>query len=277
MSTGSWREHAYHALLWVVALLFFSPVAWIVLSSFKGAADLLAVPPKLVFAPTLENYHSLFARPNFAASLANSVVISVSAVLIAVAVSFLAAFCFSRFKPKLTGFLMFLLLSIRMLPGSAAILPVYLMYVAFGWKDTYGGIILFYAMFSIPFSVWILKGFLDGVSTRFDETALASGASWGHIMLRVALPQVVPGLIAAFIFNLVFVWNEFLFDYIIGGRVTQTIPVLLGTGLYSEGGVNWGFISALTSIYLIPPVLVVYAFQRYLLAGMTFGTVRGEV
>lgn len=271
------RQRLYHAVLWAVALLFFAPVAWIVLSSFKSPDDLLAVPPKLVFAPTLDNYRDLFGRAEFAQQLLNSFVISVSAVVIAVAVSFLAAFCFSRFKPRGTAFLMFLLLSIRMLPGSAAILPVFLMYVAFGWKDTYGGMILFYAMFSIPFSVWILKGFLDSVSTRFDETALANGASWGHVIGRVVLPQVVPGLVAAFIFNMIFVWNEFLFNYIIGGRRTTTIPVALSTGLYSQGGVDWAFISALTTIYLIPPVAAVYLFQRFLLAGMTFGTVRGEV
>ncbi len=271
------RQRLYHLLLWLVALVFFAPVAWIILCSFKTPDDLLAAPPKLLFVPTLANYRDLFARPGFGQQLLNSLVISVSAVVIAVAVSFLAAFCFSRFKPAGTGFLMFLLLSIRMLPGSAAILPVFLMYVAFGWKDTYSGVILFYAMFSIPFSVWILKGFLDSVSPRFDETALANGASWGHVIVRVVLPQVVPGLVAAFIFNMIFVWNEFLFNYIIGGRQTSTIPVALSTQLYSEGGVDWTFISALTTVYLIPPIAAVYLFQRFLLAGMTFGTVRGEV
>ena len=204
-------------------------------------------------------------------------VLSVAAVLIAVAVSFLAAFSFSRFKPPGTNFLMFLLLSIRMLPGSAAILPVYLMYVGFGWKDTYAGMILFYAMFSIPFSVWILKGFIDGVSPRFDETGIVNGASWLRIITRTILPQVMPGVIAASIFNFIFVWNEFLFNYIIGGISTSNIPVALASGLYSNGGVDWTFISALTSVYIVPPILVVYFFQRYLLVGMTFGTVRGEV
>jgi len=271
------KSALYYGVLWLVALLFFSPVAWIILSSFKTRSDLLAVPPKLIFSPTLRNYVALFHRSDFLSQLSNSFVISVSAVIIAVVTSFLAAFCFSRFRPKGTDFLMFLLLSIRMLPGAAVIVPVFLMYVAFGWKDTYAGMILFYAMFSIPFSVWILKGFIDGVSTRFDETGLVNGASWFHIMFRIVLPQVVPGLIAAFIFNLIFVWNEFLFNYIIGGRTTTMIPVALSTGLYSSGGVDWTFISTLTTVYLIPPVVAIYVFQKYLLIGMTFGTVRGEV
>ncbi len=272
------RARLYHVVLWIVSLIFFSPVAWIILSSFKTRGDILATPPKLIFTPTLDNYIDLFVNNRgFLLQLTNSVVLSVSAVVIAVFVSFLAAFCFSRFKPKGTDFLMFLLLSIRMLPGPAVILPVYLMYVAFGWKDNHLAMILFYAMFSIPFSVWILKGFLDGVSTRFDETGRVNGGSWLHIIFKVVLPQVKPGLIAAFIFNIIFVWNEFLFNFIIGGVSTQNIPYALAVGAYSDGGLNWTFISALTSIYILPPVLFIYFFQKYLLVGMTFGTVRGEV
>jgi multiple sugar transport system permease protein len=271
------RRHLYHAVLWLVALIFFSPVAWIALASFKSRDDILAVPPKLLFSPTVENYVTLFHGYAFLQKVENSFVISVAAVALAVLMSFLAAFCFSRFRPRGTDLLMFALLSMRMLPGAAVIVPVFLMYVAFGWKDSYLGIILFYATFSIPFSVWILKGFIDGVSARFDETALANGASWFHVMFKVVLPQVTPGLIAAFIFNAIFVWNEFLFNYIIGGITTTMIPVALSSGLNSSGGVDWTFVSTLSTAYIVPPVLAIYFFQKYLLIGMTFGTVRGEV
>lgn len=272
------RQRLYYGVLWAISALFFAPVAWIVLSSFKTRSDILAVPPKVIFEPTIANYVDLFSRnTSFLSQLANSVFLSVASVTLAVAVSFLAAFCFSRLKPKLTDFLMFLLLSIRMLPGPAVILPVYLMYVGFGWKDSHLWLMLFYAMFSIPFSVWILKGFLDGVSQRFDETGRVNGGSWFHVIFQVVLPQVKPGLIAAFIFNMIFVWNEFLFNFIIGGVSTQNIPYALSVGAYSDGGLNWTFIAALTTIYIIPPILFIYLFQKYILVGMTFGTVRGEV
>lgn len=277
MNTARIRQYGYYTLLWVVSLFFAAPIGWIVLSSFKTRDDILAVPPKLLFTPTLENYTDLFARQSLFLQLFNSVFLSVVAVVLAVVVSFLAAFCFSRFKPKGTDFLMFLLLSIRMLPGPAVILPVYLMYAGFGWKDSHLWLVLFYTMFSIPFSVWILKGFLDGVSVRFDETGIVNGGSWFHVIFRVVLPQVKPGLIAAFIFNLIFVWNEFLFNFIIGGVSTQNIPYALAVGTYSDGGLNWTFISAMTTIYVIPPIVFIYVFQKYLLVGMTFGTVRGEV
>ncbi len=272
-----WRKHAYHILLWVIALIFFAPILWIVMGAFKTTDGILAVPPQLVFTPTLDNFIDLFQRPNVGRYLVNSIMMSAASVSIAIVVAFLAAYGFSRFKPAGTNFLLFMLLSIRMVPAAAVVVPVSLMYAALQWKDTYFGMIMFYAMFSIPFSVWILKGFVDGVSQRYDETALINGGSRWHIIFRVILPQIAPGLVAAFIFNLIFVWNEFLFSLLLGGRDTTTIPVSFSTDLYSDGGVDWTFIASMATVYMIPPILAMLFFQKYLLVGMTFGTVRGEV
>jgi multiple sugar transport system permease protein len=277
MRRKGWRQTAYHLLLWLVALVFFSPVLWIIMASFKTKNDILATPPKFIFTPTLANFQDFFSRPNVFESFKNSLLISITAMLIALAVSFLAAYCFSRFQPRGTNFLMFMLLSIRMVPAAAVVVPIYLMYTSVGWKDTWFGMIMFYAMFSIPFTVWILKGFIDGVSLRYDETGLVNGASRFHVLFRVVLPQILPGLVAAFIFNLIFVWNEFLFNYIIGGRTTTMIPVILSQDMYSDSGVDWPLVATLMTVYMIPPIVMVYLFQKYLLVGMTFGTVRGEV
>jgi multiple sugar transport system permease protein len=272
-----WRKHAYHILLWVIALIFFAPILWIIIGAFKTTDGILAVPPQFVFTPTLDNFTDLFQRPNVGRYLGNSIIMSAASVSIAIVVAFLAAYAFSRFKPAGTNFLLFMLLSIRMVPAAAVVVPVSLMYATLQWKDTYFGMIMFYAMFSIPFSVWILKGFVDGVSQRYDETALINGGSRWHIIFRVILPQIAPGLVAAFIFNLIFVWNEFLFSLLLGGRDTTTIPVSFSTDLYSDGGVDWTFIASMATVYMIPPILAMLFFQKYLLVGMTFGTVRGEV
>jgi multiple sugar transport system permease protein len=267
----------YHILLWFIALIFFSPVLWIFISAFKSKDVLLSIPPKWAFAPTFDNFIATFTGNQFGPNLVNSVAISFSAVLIALVVSFLAAYSFSRYKPKGTDFMMFLLLSMRMVPGAACVVPLYLMYAAFGWTNSHLSIILFYTMFSIPFSVWILKGYIDGVSVRFDETVLVCGGSRWQVMMNVVLPQVKPGLVAAFIFNMVFVWNEFLFNFILGGKNVTTIPVSLANGLYTSLGVDWPFIASAALIYTVPLIVVVFLFQKYLLIGMTFGTVRGEV
>jgi multiple sugar transport system permease protein len=277
MNQRNWKTYLYWGVLWAVALVYFFPVLWIILSAFKTKEDLLSIPPKWAFTPTLANFAALFQRESFWPTFCNSLLISLLSVSIAIVISFLAAYALSRFKPYGTDFIMFLILSIRMVPGAAVVVPVYLMYAALGWKDSFWPMTLFYAMFSIPFSLWILKGFMDGVSLRFDETGLANNASRFHVIFKVILPQVKPGLIAAFVFNLIFVWNEFLFNFILGGRRTTTIPTLLVTQSYQQGGVDWTFVAALGAIYLLPPVIALYFFQKYLLVGMTFGTVRGEV
>ncbi len=278
MTGTTWRQHLYHLLLWLIAIAFFLPVLWIFIAAFKTSGQLVSWPPKWVaFDPTFDNLRRTIDQPNFWSYFRMSFILSIGSVLIALVVAFLAAYSFSRFKPTGTNFLMFLLLSVRMVPASAVVLPVFLMYNAFGWTKTFHGMILFYAMFCIPFSLWILKGFLDGVSLRYDETALVNGGSRLHVIFRVVLPQVKPGLVAAFIFNIIFVWNEFLFNYILGGKGTTMIPVQLATGVNQAGSVDWTYIAALSLIYMFPPIVAIFLFQRYLLVGMTFGTVRGEV
>ena len=118
------------------------------------------------------------------------------------------------------------------------------MYAGFGWKDNHFWLILFYAMFSIPFSVWILKGFIDGVSVRFDETGLVNGGSWLHIIFKVVLPQVKPGLIAAFIFNLHLRLERIPVQFHHRRRLdAETFPMRSHVGTYADGGVAWPFIS----------------------------------
>jgi len=289
----------YYALLWAISILFFIPIVWIFLAAFKTDSDILAIPPKLVFVPTLDQINkTIFGTgegvSNTIGYFKNSLILSIGSVLLAIVVSFLAAFAFSRYKPKATNFLMFLLLSTRMVPASASVVPIFQMFNAFDvtlrnlhiiGPDTqvfrgFPGVMLLYTMFSIPFSLWILKGFIDGVAQRFDETGYINGASKLHVIFRVVLPQVKPGLIAAFIFNLIFVWNEFLFNFILGSTKTNTqmIPYALAVGLVSAGGnTNWGYIASLSVLYVLLPMAMIFVFQRYLLVGMTFGTVRGEV
>ena len=290
----------YYTLLWLIAIIFFVPIVWIVLASFKTDSDILAIPPKLLFTPDAASNtarRSLAPASGISNTIGyfrNSLLLSIGSVLLAIIISFLAAYAFSRFKPQATNFLMFLLLSTRMVPAAASIIPVFQMFNTFdislrnggllGPDDSifrgFFGVLILYTMFSIPFSLWILKGFIDGVSQRFDETGFVNGASRLHVLFRVVLPQVKPGLIAAFIFNLIFVWNEFLFNFILGSTKTNTqmIPYSLAVGLVDAGGnLNWGYIASLSVLYLLLPMVMIFLFQKYLLVGMTFGTVRGEV
>ncbi|MEM6284630.1 MAG: carbohydrate ABC transporter permease, partial [Chloroflexota bacterium] len=119
MRMKGWRKHAYHVMLWAIALIFFAPVLWIVLGAFKTADGILAIPPQFIFTPTLENFVDLTQRQNIGRYFRNSLVMSTASVGIAIGVSFLAAYAFSRFRPPGTNFMMFLLLSMRMVPAVA--------------------------------------------------------------------------------------------------------------------------------------------------------------
>lgn len=262
---------------WAVSIFFFLPIAWIISSAFKPKEDILVSPPVFFFKPTFENITSALSFDNTLSYFTHSVVYSFGAVTLAIFVSFLASYSFSRYKPAGTDFLMFLLLSTRFVPAAAFVVPYFQLFNLLKLKDSYIGLIAFYTMFSIPFSVWILKGFLDGVSQRFDETGLVYGASRWHIMFKVILPQVKPGLVASFVFNILFVWNEFLFNFQLGGAKTFGIPVGLFTGSTKGGAIDWAYVASIGTLYVFPLVIVIYAFQKYLLVGLTFGTVRGEV
>lgn len=276
-STNDASRAGYYLALWAVAIFFFLPVLWIMLAGLKTSGDILSVPTKFAFSPTMDNVRRVFDDPDIISFFLNSLYLSLGSVALAVAVSFPAAYAFSRWKFPFSDFLMFLLLSTRFVPAAAAVVPIFQMFAAFGLRGRLGFFLL-YTSFSIPFSVWILKGFIDGVSERFDETAIVNGASRMKVMFTVVLPQVKPGLVAAFIFNLIFAWNEYIFNFILSDKSTKNIPHALAVGLVDSGGnVDWGFVAALSSMYLVLPMLMIFFFQRYLLVGMTFGTVRGDV
>ena len=262
---------------WAVSIFFFLPIAWIVSAAFKPKVDILVSPPVFFFKPTFRNITEALSFDNTLSYFTHSVIYSFGSVTLAIFVAFLAAYSFSRYKPAGTDFLMFLLLSTRFVPAAAFVVPYFQLFNLLKLKDSYVGLISFYAMFSIPFSVWILKGFLDGVSQRFDETGLVYGASRWHIMFKVILPQVKPGLVASFVFNILFVWNEFLFNFQLGGAKTFGIPVGLFTGSTKGGAIDWAYVASIGTLYVMPLIIVIYAFQKYLLVGLTFGTVRGEV
>jgi multiple sugar transport system permease protein len=262
---------------WGISILFFLPVAWIMSAALKPKNIIEISPPVFIFKPTFQNITEALRFDNTLDYFIHSIVYSVASVVVAILVSYLAAYSFSRFKPAGTDFLMFLLLSTRFVPAAAFVIPYFQLFNLLKLKDSYIGLIAFYAMFSIPFSVWILKGFLDGISQRFDETGLVYGASRWHIMFKVILPQVKPGLVASFVFNILFVWNEFLFNYQLGGAKTFGIPVGLLFGSTKGTAIDWAYVASIGTLYVLPLVIIIYAFQKYLLVGLTFGTVRGEV
>jgi multiple sugar transport system permease protein len=268
----------------IVSLIYFFPVLWIILTAFKTQTDALAVPPIWFFTPTLENFVQVFSRAysagaaavdtGFARFFFNSIFISGASVLVALVVGTLAAYGFARFPLKGNDTYLFIILTTRMMPAIVVIIPIFLMFQVTGLAGSYAGIILLYAAFNLPFTVWMMKSFFDELAPDVEDAARLDGSSERRIFTRICLPQVLGGIAATAVFGLILTWNEFLFALLLTGVETRTIPVAMAQTIGGDIGVRWGLLAAIETLFLIPVIVVVFALQNHLLRGVTFGTIK---
>jgi len=275
----------------IVSVLFFMfPIFWLVATSLKTRAQAFSTPPLFIWEPTLRNFIDIFIKRQTEIEaitgqelelatgaetfFVNSFIVTGMSISIATVIGVLAAYSFSRYQPKGTNTLMFFILSTRMLPAIVVAIPIYFFYRSIGLYNTYLGLILLYTMFNLPFAVWMMKSFFDEVPREIEQAALVDGSNPFKVFYRIALPQVLVGLAATVGFLVINVWNEFLFALLLTERATRTVPVMIA-GTRGEVGINWGLIAAIETLYILPALILIFLLQRYLLRGMTFGTVRG--
>lgn len=274
----------YTAVTAIISFIYFSPVFWIILTAFKTRKDALAVPPKLFFTPTLDNFVSVFYRASITTNTSqatdmglyffNSVFIAFTSVGLAIILGTLAAYAFSRFPLKGNDTYLFIILTTRMMPPIVVIIPIFLMFRLSGLAGSYWGIIFLYTAFNIPFSVWLVKSFFDELNPEIEDAARMDGASEGRVFFGFCIPQILAGLSATFVFGLILTWNEFLFALLLTGVDTRTVPVAMARTLGGEVGVDYGLLAAIVTLFLIPIFFVTFLLQNQLLRGVTFGTVK---
>jgi len=267
-----------------VALIYFFPVLWIILTSFKTLNDALAVPAQFIFAPTLENYVGVFSRSystgaaaqdtGFGLYFFNSIFISGMSVALALVLGTLAAYGFSRYPLKGNDTYLFVILTTRMLPAIVVIIPIFLMFRVVGLSGTYAGIILLYSAFNLPFTIWMMKSFFDELSPDVEDAARLDGSSDRTVFFKICLPQVKAGIAATAVFGLILTWNEYLLALLLTGVQTRTVPVAMAQTIGGDIGVRWGLLAAIETLFLIPVMVVTFALQKYLLRGVTFGTIK---
>jgi len=268
----------------IVALIYFFPVLWIILTAFKTYNDALAVPPVWLFTPTLENFVSVFSRAmtyqgaavdtGFELFFFNSIFIAVTSVAIALVIGTAAAYGFSRYPLKGNETYLFIILTTRMLPPIVVIIPIFIMFREAGLSGTYMGIVLLYTAFNLPFTIWMMKSFFDELSREVEDAARMDGSSEARVFFKICLPQVIPGLAATAVFGLILTWNEYLFALLLTGVETRTVPVAMGQTIGGAIGVRWGLLAAIETLFLIPVVFVTFLLQNQLLRGVTFGTIK---
>jgi multiple sugar transport system permease protein len=268
-----------HLILTVACLTILLPVAWTARSSFAPEAYAYR-PADMSFSPTLDNYRTIFVDQQFQRYLWNSLWIALLSALICLVVGSLAAYSISRFRTGGTPFSL-AILGTQMLPPVALVIPFFLVIRQTFFIGDYRitlldrglTLALVYLTFNLPFVVWILIGFFQGIPREIEEAARVDGATQFRAFRQVVLPVALPGLLAAGIFAFVLSWNEFLFALILTGRDSRTMPVALASLMTSQGN-QVGAICAATIAMMGPIVLITWAIQRYLVRGLTFGAVK---
>lgn len=280
------------AVLSAMVLSFF-PIFWLVSTSFKPHDEWASFPPVWVSdRPTLQNYRIVFspeAARAFAATQAGSLdykvagsawkafvdssIISTFATLLSVIFGTLAAYSMARFK---TGgeSLAFQVLSVRMFPPIAVVVPVVAMFSVLRLSDTYIGLILAYTAFTLPFSVWMVRSFIEEVPTELEGAAMVHGMTQLQAFVRIMLPLIRGGVLATALFVFILNWSEFLFALTLTSGAVTTVTVQVAKYVSASSGTLYGVQAAMGTISTLPVIAFGYLIQRHLVRGLTFGSIK---
>jgi len=257
----------------IFGVILFPPVV-LFLTSIKTDIDALSFPPKWIFDPTLKNYVDILNTSPLVDYALNSLIVASLNTLLCLIVGSMAAYGLARFKFRGADNIAFWILSIRMMPPVAAIIPIYILMKNLRLLDTPWCLVITYLTFNLPFVVWMMKGFFEEIPREIEESALIDGCSDFSVFFRIALPLVAPGLAATAIMVFIFSWNEFLFALILTGTKAVTLPVGI-IGYMKETGINWGYMTAGGILALIPVIVFMVLVQKHLVKGLTLGALKG--
>jgi multiple sugar transport system permease protein len=273
-----WRDFAISALtvLYFVFALF--PVAWMIILSLKPQDKLFTT--YFQFEPTLAAYREIFSGAGgqggatFLRFFANSLVVSLGAVLVSLIVGVPAAYAFARWNFRGGESLLFTLLSFRFAPELMVIIPLLVIYRRLGLFDTHLGLIWVYQLITLPLIVWILRSYFQDLTPELEQSALLDGYNRPQAFLKIAVPLIRPGLAAAGLLAFIFAWNSFIFPFALTGSNAQTVTV--GSLSFLGGATpRYNLTAAAALVALIPPLLLALSIQRFLVRGLTFGAVKG--
>jgi len=261
-----------HIAIVLFILVMMVPIIWIALAAFKRHVDVYQL--KLLFTPVLDNFSRVFAEPyNLGEKLFNSTVVAAVTVLLAIPVATAAAYAFSRFRLRAQTFLLAIILATQFVPAVVIVLPFFVMYRDLGLLDTLTGLIIVNLAIVMPFAIWMIKGFIDGIPIDTEEAALVDGSSRLQVIRNIVLPMAAPGLVTAGIFCFIIAWNEFLFALILTSKDAVTLPV--GLALFkAEEGDLWNLMAAAGIIIMVPMFVLALIIRRHFVQGMTMGAVR---
>jgi len=273
---------------WIIIIIFILwtiiPIIFIISSAFKVTGDIFDLPPPgdwlrivkqlFFFKASLTQFRNMFIEGPFFKYLFNSVTSLVGSVAISVPLGLLAAYGLSRGRIPGKKHIYFWIISTRMAPPIAVMVPLYILWRSFGVLHSRLGLILAYTTFNLPFSIWILRGFMDIIPKELEEAAYLDGRNRLKAFVDIIIPLIAPGVGATVILCSLFAWNDYIFSLILGGGGVKNIPVGISE-LQSASFILWGQIMAGGTVLIIPMIALGLLIKRYLVTGLTMGAIRG--
>jgi len=263
-----------YAFLIIGTTAILAPIAWMILQSLKGPLDIIAFPPRFVFAPTLANFGAVLADGGFRHAMLDSIIVGVGAVAIGMAIGIPFAYALSRSEIKGRFELAEFILSTKMLPAIVVVVPLLQVYKSLHLLDSYPGLIIAHVLVVLALIVWVMRSFFDALPIELEEAAYVDGASLFRTMLQIVLPSAAPGLVTVAALSLILSWNELFFSMTLTSLNVRTLPVFMGTQYVGFLAVDWGKLSAAGLLATLPVVILVMALQKYLVRGLTMGAVK---
>ncbi len=276
------RRVLLYTAMGIAVAITLLPVYWMINIALTPQGEVLSYPPTWVPThATLDNLSEVIvgsggsgmARDGLKYAI-NSLIIATASTLLALIFGSFAAYGLARWKSKWSDRISMWILSTRMFPPAATVIPVYLAFVMVGLNDKQVGLIIAYVAYNLPFVTWMMRGFFRAIPTELEEAARVEGCSNVKAYFRVALPLVRPGLAVAGLFSFVFAWNEFLLAVVLTQMKSPTIPIQMAS-YQGVKGMIWGNIMAAAIVASIPGILLAFVAQKHLIKGLTLGAVKG--
>ncbi|TEU10739.1 MAG: carbohydrate ABC transporter permease [Anaerolineales bacterium] len=272
MRTGAVIAYLFLAL---VCLYNIMPFVWMVFTSFKTDKEAYAIPPTFwPQEPTLEAYVQVLLWTNFPRYFLNSTTISLGTALLSTFIGSLAGYGFSRFIFRGRATLVGIILASQMLPGVLLVGPYFKILAKLGLYNTYPGLILAFTTITLPFSTWMLKGFIDTVPEELDQAALVDGCTRLGAYFRVILPVIAPGMVATMIFAFLLAWGDLLWVLVLTSGEDMATVTLGLSRLVTQFRIIWPQLMAGSVVGALPPVILYLVLQNYLVEGLTAGAVK---
>ncbi|MEW2032733.1 carbohydrate ABC transporter permease [Streptomyces roseifaciens] len=270
-----WRLAAEAAALLTAAVVAF-PLYWMVLSAVKPAGEVQSEHPRpWTSEPSLDAFRRVFGQQDFARYFLNSLLVAGTVVVVSAVVAFLAATAVTRFRFRFRTTLLVMFLVAQMVPVEALTIPLFFLLRDAGRTvpgiglNTLGSLVLPHLAFSLPFAIWMLRGFVRAVPEALEEAAYLDGASRSRFLWQILFPLVFPGLVATSVFSFISTWNDFLFakSFIVSATENSTLPMALLVFFKDEGN-DWGGIMAASTVMTVPVLVFFVLVQRRLVSGL---------